>query len=81
MSARSLHNSKASDRGGCCAAGPNYDFGGDVRGQIRAFHAAQKAAYMQRGSAGCFLWSLKNGCGNDVWSFEGALRNGWLEHA
>jgi hypothetical protein len=33
---------------------------------------------MQPGSAGAFIWSLKNAVGNDVWSFEGSLRNGWL---
>ena len=33
---------------------------------------------MQPGSAGGFIWSLKNAIGNDVWSFEASLRNGWL---
>ena len=33
---------------------------------------------MQPGSAGAFIWSLKNDVGNDVWSFEGSLRNGWI---
>ena len=73
--------SGAIDAGINVRAGPNYDFGGGVGQQIRAFQAAQKEAYMQRGSMGCFLWSLKNGCGNDVWSFQGAMRNGWLQHA
>ncbi len=46
--------------------------------EIEAFFKAQQGAYMQPGSAGAFIWSLKNDVGNDVWSFEGSLRNGWI---
>ena len=59
-------------------AGPNYHFDGRQNEEIPAFYAAQRAAFMQPGSAGGFLWSLKNAVANDVWSFEGSLRNGWL---
>ena len=59
-------------------AGPNYHFDGRHTEEIPAFYAAQRSAFMQPGSAGAFIWSLKNSVGNDVWSFEGSLRNGWL---
>jgi len=59
-------------------AGPNYHFDGRQNEEIPAFYAAQRAAFMQPGSAGAFIWSLKNAVENDVWSFEGSLRNGWL---
>ena len=60
-------------------AGPNYHFAeGTHAGEIQAFFEAQQDAYMQPGSAGAFIWSLKNDVANDVWSFEGSLRNGWI---
>ena len=62
-----------------CGAGPNYHFAeGTHAEEIQAFFKAQQDAYMQPGSAGAFIWSLKNDVANDVWSFEGSLRNGWI---
>ena len=58
-----------------CAAGPAYK---NTTAQVPQFYAAQAAAYLQPGSAGWFLRTLKNSPGKDLWSFEAALANGWL---